>query len=216
VEKPDTITVVVSHREEIRADKADIYLTAKAASLVTGDAALKKAKEVAQVVTQLTAAGVDRDHIALRGVQGDRNTPIIGPFNPANYLIRVHCPELERLPDLLAIITAQRNVILDQLIWRFPDDEAVQARWLEACLASAREKAGRIAASLGVKLLGVHSLRETWTDPGDDQKRVLFNSTRAALAKAGGERGTEISFPLVTTKQIEVQVEVVFRVSAYE
>jgi uncharacterized protein YggE len=217
MQKPDTITVVVSRCEEVRAHKADIYFSAKGSILITADAALKKTKEVAQVLLQLVAAGVKEEHVVLRGVQGERNTPIIGAANTASYMLRVHCPDLEKLPEILGTLTAQRNVVLDQLVWHFPDDATVQTGWLAACLAEAREKGQQIAAAMGVKLLGVHSLTEKWADPGDEQKRFVFSAARVASAvKVGNDRLPELNFPLVTTKQVEVRVEVDFRVSAYE
>jgi hypothetical protein len=217
MQKPDTITVVVNRREEVRAHGADIYFSAKGSTLITADAALKKTREVAQVIHQLAAIGVDEKDIVLRGVHGERNTPIIGSANTASYLLCVHCPDLEKLPDLLGTLTAQRNVVLDQLVWHFSDDAAVQAGWLGACLSESRVKAQQIAAAMGVKLLGIHSLAEKWVDPADDQKRFHFSTTRAALAvKAGPERLPEVNFPLVTTKQVELRVEVDFRVSAYD
>ncbi len=217
MEKPDTITVTVSHREEVRANRADIYLSAKASFLMTGNAAFKKVKELAHVVSQLTGNGVKEEEITLRGVLAERNSPIIGPANPATYLLRVHCPDLNRLPELLVIITAQRNVILDQLVWLFPDHPAEQAKWLTACLSQALEKARHIAANLGVKLLGVHSFNEKWTEPNDDQKRIQFSlPTGLPALKPGADRNTPITFMLVTTKQVEIDVEVNFRVSAYE
>jgi hypothetical protein len=217
MDKSDTITVAVSHREEIRAVRADIYLSAKASVLITGDAAFQKAKELAHVVSQLTGAGIKEEEITLRGVLAERTNPIIGPGNPATYLLRVHCPRLDRLPELLVVITAQRNVILDQLVWLFPDSPTEQAKWLTACLTQALEKARHIAANLGVKLLGVHSFSEKWIEPNDDQKRVEFSSSGGTpLPKGSTDRNAPITIPLVTTKQVEIDVEVNFRVSAYE
>jgi uncharacterized protein YggE len=217
MEKPDTISVVVSHREEIPASRADLYLSVKASFLMTGNAALKKVKELAQVITQLNQNGVKDDDITLRGVLAERSSPAIGPGNPAIYLVRVHCPNLEYLPQVLAVVTAQRSVVLEQMVWLFPDDTAVQAKWLAACLAQAREKARHIADQLGVKLLGVHSFTEKWTEPTDDQKRVQFSTaTGAPVVKMSTDRNSPITFLLLTTKQAEIGVEVNFRVSAYE
>ncbi|MFN8387919.1 MAG: hypothetical protein U0X92_16080 [Anaerolineales bacterium] len=43
--KPDTIKVSANHKEEISANRADLFVTVKGSSLVSGDAAMKKAKE---------------------------------------------------------------------------------------------------------------------------------------------------------------------------
>ncbi len=216
MEKADTISVVTSHREEMRAQQAEIYLSAMASMLFTGDVALKKCKEVAQLISLLTAAGVKEEEITLRGIQAERNSPIIGRANTATYLLRVCCPDLERLPDILGVTTSQRTVAMDQLVWKFGDDAEMRSQWLANCLAEARRKADQMAAALGVKVLGVHSCNEKWNEPPDDQKRVAFGSGRAPIsAKAVGERNGEVGFPLVTTKQLELTIEAEFRVSPY-
>ena len=51
--KPDTIKVTAFHREEVSATHVDLYVSVKGSSVVSGDAALKKAKEVNQLVEAL-------------------------------------------------------------------------------------------------------------------------------------------------------------------
>jgi uncharacterized protein YggE len=213
--KPDSITVVARHREEVRARQADIFFTAMAASLYTGEVALKKAKELAQIVGLLTAAGLDTTHIHLRGIQAERSSPNIGRESAAIYLLRVHCPDLDILPEILGVLTPQRSISMDHLEWQFADDRTVRAKWLDGCLTEAREKAKRIAAGLGVKVLGVHSFKETWTEPPEDQTRVLFVPGRGAAStiKSGSDRPGDMRFPLVITKEVLLSVEVEFRVS---
>jgi hypothetical protein len=43
--KPDTIKISASHKEEIFATHADLHVTVKGASIVSGAEAMKKAKE---------------------------------------------------------------------------------------------------------------------------------------------------------------------------
>jgi uncharacterized protein YggE len=206
---------VASHREEMRAKQADIMLSVMATALYTGEAAFKKAKELAQVVGLLTAAGLPDGNVTLLGIQAGRSSPIIGRSNTATYLLRVHCPDLDILPEILGVLTAQRTVVMDELVWRFADDKAVRAKWLDGCLADARERAKRIAAGLGVKALGVHSYFEKWIEPSDGQRRVSFAPVRASTTgnTTPDERRSDFPFPLVTTMQLELSVEVEFRVS---
>jgi uncharacterized protein YggE len=213
--KPDSITVVATHREEVRARHADIALSVMATSLYTGEAAFKKAKELAHVVGLLSAAGLPDGNITLLGIHAGRSSPIIGRSNTATYLLRVHCPDLDILPEILGVLTAQRTVAMDELVWRYADDKAIRAKWLDGCLADARERAKRIAAGLGVKALGVHSYMEKWIEPPDEQRRVSFAPVRVATAgkAAPDERRSDFPFPLVTTMQLELSVEVEFRVS---
>lgn len=69
-------------------------------------------------------------------------------------LLRIQCTDLEKLADILGVITSQKNVTLDQLVWRFPDDAAVRAKWLDACLTEVKERGQQIAGALGSNAWG--------------------------------------------------------------
>jgi hypothetical protein len=63
--KPDTIKVSATHREEIFASHANLYVTVKGSSVVSGNEAMKKAKEVSQLVEALTTFGLSPDAVQL-------------------------------------------------------------------------------------------------------------------------------------------------------
>jgi hypothetical protein len=67
--KPDTIKVSAFHREEIFASHANLYVTVKGSSVVSGNEAMKKAKEVSQLVEALTKFGLSPEAIQLQGVR---------------------------------------------------------------------------------------------------------------------------------------------------
>ena len=67
--KPDTIKVSASHREEIFASHANLYVTVKGSSIVSGNEAMRKAKEVSQLVEALTSFGLSPEAIHLQGVR---------------------------------------------------------------------------------------------------------------------------------------------------
>jgi len=210
----DTITVIVGRREEVCADKADIYLSIDGPNFITGIAALKKAREVAQLVADLLARGVKDHDIALLGVLANQTAGAVGRNTPATYRLRIHCPNLELLSDTLGVITAHRTVTLETVAWRFPDEKLMEAKWLEGCLVSAKEKAAQIASALGVKLLAVHSLSEKWIETAPEP--IATPAIPAASATGTGTRPVvNAGFSLAITKQAEVQVEVKFRVSNY-
>jgi len=52
----NVITVSETQAHEIAADRADLHVTVEGASLFTGAEALKKAREVAQLVADLSAS----------------------------------------------------------------------------------------------------------------------------------------------------------------
>ncbi|MBC7809310.1 MAG: hypothetical protein H7145_24510, partial [Akkermansiaceae bacterium] len=56
--RPDTITISAQADEELEASGADIYVAVRGASLFSGDSALKKAREVAGLVTALVEVGI--------------------------------------------------------------------------------------------------------------------------------------------------------------
>ena len=215
MEKPDTISVTVAHREEVEAEKVDIHVTIKGSSLVTGTAALKKAKEVSQLVSALAEVGLKEQDVALKSIHAESSSGILGKSTSATYQLRVRCDDLEILADILGVITSQKNAKLDFLAWRYPDDKKLKAEWLQSCLAEAKAKAKAIASSLDVKLLGVHALSEKWLD-SEQGDRPFLNEVRAGgvmlKAMARAER-IDLGLPLSHSKWIELQLETQFRVS---
>ena len=216
MEKPDTISVVVTHREEIKADKVDIHVTIKGSSLVTGNAALKKAKEVNLLVNALSEVGIKEEDITLQSIHAESSGSILGRSTSAMYQIRIHCNDLETLADILGVVTAQKNAKLHFLAWRYPDDKQIKSGWLETCLAEAKEKASVMASRLGINLLGVHELCEKWID-SEQSERPYLGEVRAGGVKfaASLAKTVDLGFPLSHSKWIEVQMEVQFRVSAF-
>ncbi len=215
METPDTITVAVSRREEVEADKVDAHVTIKGSSLVTGTAALKKAKEVSQLISALVETGLKEQDVTLKGIHAESSSGILGKSTSAAYQLRVRCDELEKLADVLGVITSQKNAKLDFLAWRYPNDRKLKAEWLQGCILEAKEKANAIASSLGVKLLGVHAMSEKWLDSEQGDRRFLQEpAVGAAMMKAmaRAER-IDLGFPLSHSKWTELHLDIQFRVS---
>ena len=164
MEQPDTITIEVTDSEEVLADHVDLLVTVKGKSLFTGQEALRKAREIRELVEGLTGSGLPEADILLESVQADVSSGITGRHSSAIYRLRIRCQELEELPDVLGVITSQRNADLTRMMWRYSDLEGLQARLLEECLSKSKRKAERVAASLGVDLLAVHDFSEQLID----------------------------------------------------
>src|SRR6266542_5488819 len=135
--KPDTIKISASYREEISATPADLYVTAKGSSVVSGGEAMKKAKEVSQLVDELTRFGIPADNIHLQGVHVETSSGALLKSSSASYRLRVRCDALDQIAELLDIITSQKNAALDRIDWKYPEDEA-RERGLESALTKAR------------------------------------------------------------------------------
>lgn len=219
----DTITVVVVHEEQIAADRADLFVTITGASLVTGSAAVNKAREVRQLVADLAAVGVTDADVHLQSVVAAQATgSVLGKSSSATYHLKIHCARLDTLADVLGAITAQKNTTLRSLAWGYPDDREARAAWLDACIEQANEKARRIAAGLGVRLLGVHRFSETFADEeaarrgrgGEDLEMAAF--ARRQVAAPPRVTSEELGLEVSHSKRVELRVEVAYYISRFD
>lgn len=210
----DVLSVVVSHTEDIAADRVDLFVTVRGLSVVTGGAALTKAREVAQLVSELKAVGVAESDIHLQGVSAETTTGTLLKSSTASYRLKIRCADLEKLADILGVVTSQKNAALSSLGWLYPDDDARRAVWLDDCLRRANARAARIAAGLGVQIVGVHRFSESYHDEEDGSVLTLgadFGSRRS-VAMTSEDLGLEVSH----VKRVQLYVSVDFRVSGYD
>ena len=87
--KPDTIRVSVDSREEAQATRADLFVNVKGSSLVSGNEALKKAKEVSQLVEALTSFGLSPEAIHLQGVHIETSSGVLLKSSSATYRLKI-------------------------------------------------------------------------------------------------------------------------------
>jgi uncharacterized protein YggE len=211
--KPDTIKVSALQREEISANRADLSVTVKGSSLVSGDQAMKKAREVSQLVEALTSFGLRPEAIHLQGVHIESSSGMLMKSSSATYRLKVECEKLDQLADVLDIIASQKNTTLEKIEWKYPE-ELAQERGLEAALAKAKTKAGKVAASLGVKLLGVYDLIENTFD--EERPTVMYRMQAAERGMAKAQSEPSLDMDITHTKTITVNVEIWYRVSSFQ
>jgi uncharacterized protein YggE len=161
--KPDTIKISASYREEILASHADLFVTVRGSSVIGGNEAMKKAKEVSQLVDELTRFGIPAENIHLQGVRIETSSGAVLKSSSASYRLRARCNVLDQIAELLDIITSQKNTVLDRIDWKHPEDEA-RERGLDSALTKAKAKAEKVAAALGIKLLGIYDFIENSFD----------------------------------------------------
>lgn len=212
--KPDTIKISTSHREEIYANHADLFVTVKGSSVVSGDQALKKAKEVSQFVEALTSFGLGPEAIHLQGVHIETSSGMLLKSSSATYRLKVMCEKLDQLAELLDIIAGQKNAALERIDWKYPEDTA-REQSMEAALEKAKSKADKVAKSLGVKLLGVYDLVENIYD--EEMPYPQFVERGAMQMKARGAAAPEpsLGMDIQHSKMINVGVDIWYRVSAF-
>jgi uncharacterized protein YggE len=211
--KPDTIKVSAFHREEIFASHANLYVTVKGSSIVSGNEAMKKAKEVSQLVEALTRFGLSPEAIHLQGVRIETASGALLKSSSALYQLKIKSEKLEQLADLLDIVAEQKNATLERIEWKYPEEDARQ-RGLESAITSGKEKAEKVAASLGVKLLGVYDFMENAFDeerpPMPFQAMEMRMKTRAAVADE-----PSLNMDIQHSKTVQVNVDIWYRVSSF-
>src|SRR5215831_13012756 len=161
---PDVVVITDRYEEDVVADHADLLVTVEGSSLVTGRAALKKAKEVSALVEELERNGLSLEKIRLEGVRAEVSSGLLGSSSAASYRLRIRCDDLERLPAILGAVTGARNTRLEQLEWRYPETAERQARRLATAIAQANTLAAAAAEALGTRVVGVHRLIEQRLD----------------------------------------------------
>ena len=210
--KPDTIKVSAFHKEEIFASHANLYVTVKGSSLVSGNEAMKKAREVSQLVEALTDFGLSPDAIHLQGVRLESTSGTLLKSSSAVYHLKVRTEKLDQLPGLLDILAEQKNAALDRIEWKYPEDEA-RERGLDAAIVKGKAKAEKVAAAMGVKLLGVYDFMENTYDeerpPMPFQAMEMGMKSRAAMADQ-----PSLNMEVQHSKTIHVNVDIWYRVSA--
>jgi len=211
--KPDTIKISASQREEIFANHADLFVTVKGSSVISGDQALKKAKEVNQLVEALTSFGLSPEAVHLQGVHIETASGTLLKSSSATYRLKIQCKKLDQLADILDIIASQKNAALERIEWKYPE-EAARERNLETALQIAKLKADKIAKSLGVKLLGVYDFIENMYD---EERPYPQFAAQAAPMKARGMVPAEpsLSMDIQHSKTIIVGVDIWYRVSGF-
>lgn len=210
--KPDTIKVSAFHKEEIFASHANLYVTVKGSSLVSGNEAMKKAREVSQLVEALTRFGLSPDAIHLQGVRLESSSGTLLKSSSAVYHLKVKTEKLDQLAGLLDILAEQKNASLNRIEWKYPEDEA-REQALEAAIAKGKAKAEKVAAAMGVKLLGVYDFMENTFDeerpPIPYQAMEVSMKSRAALAEQ-----PSLDMEVQHSKTIHVNVDIWYRVSS--
>ena len=211
--KPDTIKVSANHREEIYANRANLYVTVKGSSLVSGNEAMKKAREVSHLVEALTSFGLSPDDIHLQGVRIETASGTLLKSSSATYHLKIHSEKLDQLAALLDIIASQKNATLERIEWKYPEESA-REHGLEVAMAQAQGKANKVASALGVRLLGVYDFIEN----AYDEERPVPMPMQAMMMKSRAEMAADapsLDMDIQHSKTIHVNLEIWYRVSEF-
>lgn len=211
--KPDTIKVSAFHKEEIFASHANLFVTVKGSSVIGGDEAMKKAREVSQFVDALTRFGLRPDAVQLQGVRIEAASGVLLKSSSAVYRLKVKSDTVDQIPALLDIVAEQKNATLERIEWKYPEETA-REQGLEAVIAKAKAKAEKVAASLGVRLLGVYEFMESAFD--EERPPMPFQAMEMSMkARAAAPDEPSLNMDIQHSKTIQVNVEIWYRVSSF-
>ncbi|MGC4091661.1 MAG: SIMPL domain-containing protein [Polyangiaceae bacterium] len=210
----DVIVIAARHEAVLVSDRAELVVVVQGSSLVTGRAALSKAKEVAKLVEDLHAAGIGGEEIRLEGVQAEGSSGFLSRTSSATYTLRIHCKNLERLPDVLGAVTGSKNGRLQEIVWRYPDTTEHQTKWLQQCIAHTNQRARAAAAALGTRIVGVHRLTEERLDEAAPS-RSEYAGVAPLMARARSAP-IDLGFELSQQKTAVLRVTVHYRVEGFE
>ena len=210
--KPDTIKVSATHREEIYASHANLFVTVRGSSVVSGNEAMKKAREVSQLVEALTSFGLSPEAVQLLGIHIETSSGTLLKSSSANYRLRIRSEKLDQIAEMLDIIASQKNAVLERIEWKYPE-ELAQERGLESAITKGKAKAEKVASALGVKLLGVYDFIE---GTFDEERPIPFRA-QSMMMKTRAEVADEpsLGMDIQHSKSIQVTVEIWYRVSSF-
>lgn len=217
MEEPDVIRVSVTREKEAAADGADLYVTIRGSSLVSGKEALRKAKELSRLVEDLEGKGLSRDAVELLSVRAEQSSGPLTRSSTAQYRVRIRCREIDGLAGVLGVITAQKVASLDRLDWQYPEIEATRAGWIEEAVSHANARARAMALALGVRILGVRNA-VTRFKTLDDPRSQYFGMSEVAVGVIRGRvsEAPALEVPVAHTRKIQVEVEATYRISGFE
>ena len=140
---------------------SDVHFTVRGTSFISGDMALRRAREVATVVAALNEMGISEGAIELRGVNAEVSTGALGnKSSSATYSLRATKIDAAKVSTALGVITSQANTQLQTIIWQFADEEMVREKLWSLAVKRTIAKAESTATLLGTQLLGVYSLNK--------------------------------------------------------
>lgn len=216
-ESIDTISISTTRRGDIAADRAVLWVTIEGASLIAGQSALHKAREVKALADALRLFGLKDSDIELAGVAAVTSSGTFGKSSAARYTLQIRVADLEHLPEVIGIVTEQKNTSLQPVQWGFPDGGAWRDEWLDDCLQRANARSHRVARGLGVRLIGVHRFIEQWSDqeasPRTHRNDADEDGLRMSRARMTSE---DLGVGTAHTKSVALSIAVQYLVGRFE
>jgi hypothetical protein len=215
-ENPNTIAIDIPLQREVEASRADLTVRIEGHATFSGGSALKKAREIRDLVERLAEAGVPESAVRLRSAKAQVTSGLISKSSTVKYVLRIEVPSRDLVAAALGAVTSVKNAELVSLEWQYDDLDAVHEQLLREALILARDRAAVICEALAQRTTVVHRLNENFDrrDGGPQmpqaQSFVALKSRAAAPAMSNDSFGFELS----ESKTVHFRLHVEYRVEA--
>ena len=214
---PDTISIETEARARVEAERADFSVSVAGSALFSGATALRKAREVAELVALLKSCDVEESQIHIESVRVENASGTFSKNSSAHYDLRIENIALARVADAVGAVAGARNASLTRIQWKFAPEKPLRDQLRDACLDEALERARGVAAKLGLKLVGVYEMKEQWegTTEARGESRAkydTFGRSRAKRLVSEQELGLAVSH----AEEVAMLLTIRFRVSEFD
>ncbi len=202
------LRITIDDTTDVTATAARLHVSIKGSSPLLGNAAVKKAAEVRDLVAALGRAGLSEDAVEVQGIRMSSSTAMLNRTQKVEILLVItSTPDL--LPSVLGALAEAPNLKLAELEWVFDSFEASIPLAAQA-MRKARRKADALAEAAGLTVAGVHNASDSWSMP---EPRVMMAAMEASPRMAKGaapelDLGVEFS----STQKLYVHLSVDFTV----
>lgn len=198
------LRITVDDSAQVAATRARLHVTIKGASAVLGNAAVKRASEVRELVAALAGTGVEEEQVEVAGVRLASAANLLGR-NQKVEIALVVSSDPGALPGVLGVLADRPNLTLDELEWVYDTFEASIPLAAQA-MVKARRKADAIAAAAGVEVTGIENASDSWSMPSPRQA-MAYDSRLMASAKAAPELDLGLEFSSTTEITVHLSVD---------
>jgi len=210
MDESDMIVVNVEVERKVYATRVDMYVDIKGESFVSGSAALKKAREVRDLVAALAKAGIEESNVEVMGIRASVASGIIAKSSSAVYRLRIDVPALDMLADAIGAVTSRKNASLGLLDWKYPEMESLHEEMLGQALERAEHRAALICRAVNHRNLGVHGLTEKFRDTAEPH--MMLSREMVGTMRAGAVTSEDLGLDVTHAKTVSLDVRVEYRV----
>ena len=212
MENPDRIGVNIEVARKVYANSLDIFVEIKGDSFFSGKEAIKKAREVKEMVQALLQAGIDESMIELMGVRMEVSSGMISKSSSALYRLRLHLTNLDSLGDVLGAVTSRKNASVLSLDWQYEAIEGIHDEMLTEALAKAKKRAALICQELQIENLGVYTLSEQFYNNQESHSSSLSGGTPFVTRKSREMTSEDLGLEVSHSKRISLSLQLEYKV----